>query len=579
MPKVAPLRPISRTSTLRTRQANSIETITELNSPLKIQNPKTTDINFNIITQQSESDKKARLMHKLENIKTRSRQIRLESSNSVKERHGLLLDISNKNSTNNSILYETPKYLNSDVLSQPSTNKPMNIFLRKKKPSLCDSDRHTEVKHFAELINDARIVSTPNNTKMCAVKTRSVIGNTETQKNRNIKVNAFFRKKTSSILNRSNLTDVKNDGVKQIPETTPINNNTTTDLPPNIFRFKVDISKRKQIPDFNITSENEKRNTKFKSITEYISEYRSGCERSKITSLSKSLKSKRRTGVFSDTSYLEQFETHQFKKESLLYENTLDRKIEIDKLIGKTHQGLKKIIMGEEVKNDSIIDDKYDDFHQLFFNKRTRRSNKPLRKYTDNNHLTKDDSVPEAKAIRVNEALIELSKQVEMPSVINVKPSTAKFTLQIDIGQCSQPKNSTVYKDDLDSDYFISEMIWYSEKSNIKGFCFIYSHRYDNIKKQGVLHGYKTNTHTNLTLDKSDQLSTIYYYSENIEVKSLKLVTIKNEILSVGIPFEELPDLDFIQSVEIDLRKKMTQVVSHFCCTRKNLIKLQIALY
>lgn len=152
----------------------------------------------------------------------------------------------------------------------------------------------------------------------------------------------------------------------------------------------------------------------------------------------------------------------------------------------------------------------------------------------------------------------------------NKEISTAT-NLNIDIGMHGPPKDPLIQNDILNLKYRIDQMSWYFEQSSIKGFNITYKHRYTGKSKAGIVHGITSNYYISMTLN-DDKLQTIYYYASSQEIVSIRFVTIKHQILQIGVPLESVDDFNNIHAIEISKKMNLEQISSYFDSESQKLV-------
>lgn len=205
----------------------------------------------------------------------------------------------------------------------------------------------------------------------------------------------------------------------------------------------------------------------------------------------------------------------------------------------------------------------------------TLKPKKIFPKYLNGQFLTRDNSITKSKINSIAEALKDMRSKLDTPKITGVEKSEIALIFSLDIGECTEFTTTRVFKDNLNRKYDICEMVWYSSENAIKGFSFTYEHKFKEKIKKGLLHGMVTKKTTHMSIDPADNLLSIYFYYEDSEIKSLKFITARHQILAIGIAFDDLPDLELIKSHDITPKRILQHVMSYFSSDNK-LLKLNL---
>lgn len=566
-----PLRSDSLASTARSFRIKSYQSIADAHSCCEI-SEKSID---NMTLLQPRNVKRDRLRAKLDNLSTRSRAMRLESLESSKKSVSRLSDLCSKTSVLNLSSAVTPKQNKSKDLAAKFSNKPLDIFIRKKKTIASERESRAELTNLSQYISASKELKNPFETQASIIARETETSAKQQACPEKFKLNSFFRKHTSILLNHKT-PKAKHDSLMP---------NDKCEESPRICQSQVTVVKfgLKPAPAQNITEsviveepqqQGSRSRSRSKQVNEYMQEYANIVNKSRASSLNRSLIPKM---ILRSSIDKVEMPVARIRFNSSQTSTTDDANF---------NRSIVRARVTSEYINDVSelerqvpkIPEQPEVTQSCFFAKKAFRSNKVYLQMSKPDTLQRNESTNDSKAQRITEALVEVNAGAEEPMLLDVHESHAKLVQYIAIGHVSARMSVRSIVDELDAGFAIAEMIWFTDDNAIKGFQAVYVRQTDDKRRYGLLHGCISNFPVQLKIAKGDKLSTIYFYAENGALKSLKLLTTHDDVFTVGAPLEDADDLDGIQSIEISAQKCLTHVTSYFNDDNGNLAKLQLTL-
>lgn len=164
----------------------------------------------------------------------------------------------------------------------------------------------------------------------------------------------------------------------------------------------------------------------------------------------------------------------------------------------------------------------------------------------------------------IADAIKEISNATEIPYLMQVRKTHVNFGMCIRVGTCVRGPSLKITKDKVDAQYKISSMRWYTHNTSIKGFIFTYKHISTSATREGTLHGIETPNSTHAALPDGDDINTIYSYSQEQELLSLRFVSAQQQIVQVGPSLELFDDFGAIHAAETCKKRSLARVSSYF---------------
>lgn len=518
-----------------------------------------------------------RIRAKLDNLRTRSRAMRLESMSLTKQSHARLSDLGSRTSMLDISNAVTPRQNKSKDLAAKFNNKPLDIFMKKKRKTSSVHGSFTEMKHLGEYISASKERKNPFEARISAIVKDVELSASQTEGPEKFKLNSFFKRRTSILSNGNSPTNklnVPSINVEAL-ESSQISHSQIT-----VVKFGLKPVLIESIEDSKIGSCKEQEEPLIrprsgsKNVNEYVREYTSIVNKSRASSLNRSLIPKMQARISININ-----NTQSIRSKLDCSQISESEAYDINAHITRNRTTSEYVDDVTDIMQQSVKANELNQNTQAcLFAKKVFRGSKIHRRISKPDTLPRNDSHAENKVQCINEVLTETGQVAEKPSLLAVHKSNAKLTQHINIGEVDEQAIVRTTTDDIGITYTISNMIWFTDGDIIKGFQMVYHRVCDNKRKYGTLHGCITSTPLQFKISANDQLSSIYFYTENGALKSLKFITTYDEVFLVGIPLEEVENIDGIQCIEISAKKCLTHISSYFCDDDGSLAKLQLIL-
>lgn len=497
-----------------------------------------------------------------EKVKTRSRRdkaspVRLfkEKFESIKEENKMI-DKMTKFDTVTSLIssFRSPYHVKTPQ-RRVSVNRQPDLFFRKKRPTLqsielnSNKDRSCDKVSTINQFVSSHTANIPSNT---IVKTLLDVE----KMNKSFKLNTFFKRKTSIISQNEEVTDIRleinsqstikdseDKNYSKMKSFNVTNNGARNKLPNNLASTNINYSDNK---------------SNKKNIETYINEYRGSIQNSKINTLRHFLSRKLDSNILCNVTNYET-NTDSIHREGLL-------SVDGDNHINKStfmHDSMNERPYKMLLENHPRTPATNTPFKIVGLKNKSRKINRFFIRSLNGQLLLRAKSKPDSKAKSVFEAISELQRNLEIPKILSVDKSKSVLSNNICVGCCENTLGTYSVKDEVNQEYAIDKMIWYSNTGSIKGFKIIYAHKFNDKIKEGSLHGSEWKNYHEFKIENGDKLKSIYFYCKNTDIQNLKFVTVKNQILTVGTPLEEIDDLDQIYSHEFPQNKNLQSIVSY----------------
>lgn len=174
----------------------------------------------------------------------------------------------------------------------------------------------------------------------------------------------------------------------------------------------------------------------------------------------------------------------------------------------------------------------------------------------------------------IDRAINEIRNKIRVPMVRGMRNSVQVKRTSINIGACTDFINTRVKSDVIKSGFFISNMKWYIDQYSIKGFKFSFND--GSTEHEGIQHGQTTDKVTDINIKDNDKLISIYYIQDNSEIKCIKFITEKQDILYVGICLDEMDEANEILCHDLPNGSQLSRVMSYFNIINGNLQKFYL---